>query len=226
MADAPDTQRVVRSSLSSQVAEIIREQILTGTLRPGEKVVQAEWATRLGVSRMPVRDAIVSLATEGLLRQTARGTAEVAVVDVEDFADVFELNAAVGALAARRAASRRNAEELAALERLQGELAAASERGDLGAASDLNWELHRVINRAARSPRLAALLKILSKSTPRHSFELLPGWAERAVEDHSRLIAAIRAGDAELAHDLMREHITRATQPLLDELRERFAQPG
>jgi DNA-binding GntR family transcriptional regulator len=223
VTDLPDTKRVVRSSLGGQVADIIREQILTGELHVGDRVVQAEWAARLQVSRMPVRDAIVSLCHEGLLHNTASGAAVVAPVDVDVMADIFEVNALVAGQAARRAATRVSEQEIGELDRLQEQLAQAVAGGDMHAASEINWSLHRVVNRAADSPRLSALLRTLSTGTPRTSFELIPGWGEQALEDHKQLIAALRDGDGERAYEVAREHVARGTGPLLEQLEARFA---
>jgi DNA-binding GntR family transcriptional regulator len=215
--------RIQRNRLSSQVADIVREQVLTGELLPGQRIVQAEWAERLGVSRMPVRDAINCLCSEGLLIQNSSGSAEVAPLDLEGMEDVFQLNAMTTSLCARRAATRIREEELTRLEELNSTMARAIEAGKLHEASELNWQFHRVVNLAARSPRLVALLRILARSTPHGSFEMLPDWPAQACEDHAVIIGALRARDGDRAYRLTHEHIVNSTEPLLHQLAERLS---
>lgn len=208
--------RVQRSLLSRQVAGIIREQILMGKLLPGHRITQAEWAARLGVSRMPVRDALSALTAEGLLVQIPGGSAEVARMDVDDMADVLYLNAVVVALAHRAAATRITEAELAEVSRINEAMKAAADRDDRVEVSRLNWALHSVINRASRSTRLMAVLRVLASATPQNSFEVLPGWAQEAEKDHVEIIEALRRGDAESVFLITHRHVTTQTEPLLD----------
>lgn len=208
--------RVQRSQLNQQVAGIIREQILMGNLLPGHRITQAEWAARLGVSRMPVRDAVKTLASEGLVVQSPGGSAEVAHVNVDDMADVLYLNAVVVALAHRAAATRITPAELAEVTRLNDALMEAVERRDSAEASRLNWAMHGVINRASRSTRLVAVLRVLASATPRSSFEVLPGWPEQAAKDHLEIIEALERRDADAVFTLTHDHVRTRTEPLID----------
>ncbi len=215
--------RVQRNRLSSQVAAIIREQILTGQLLPGQRIVQAEWADRLGVSRMPVRDAINGLCLEGMLVQNSAGSAEVAPIDLEGLEDVFELNAITTALCARRAASRITPEEIAAAEDLNEEMGRAIGEGRLQDASELNWRFHRAVNIAARAPQLLALLRILARSTPHGSFEIIPEWPAQAYDDHKLILDALRVRDGERAASITRQHVLATAKPLLQRLAKRLS---
>lgn len=215
--------RVQRNSLSRQVAAVVREQILTGQLLPGQRIVQSEWAERLGVSRMPVRDAINSLCADGILVQNSTGSAEVAPIDLEGMEDVFELNAITTALCARRAASRITEEDIEAAEDVNEQMGRAAADGRLHDASELNWRFHRAVNIAARAPQLLALLRILSRSTPHGSFEIVPEWPVQAYDDHKRILEALRARDGERAASLTREHVMATTEPLLHRLSERMS---
>ena len=214
--DGASQPRVQRSLLNRQVAGIIREQILLGHLLPGHRITQADWAARLGVSRMPVRDAVNALMSEGLLVQLPGGSAEVAQIDVDDMADVLYLNAVVVALAHRAATSRITEAELAEVVRLNSSLRAAVDADDSAQASRLNWAFHGVINRASRSTRLMAVLRVLASATPKGSFEVLPGWPEQAEKDHLEIIDALKRRDADAVFTLTHRHVATRTEPLLD----------
>lgn len=208
--------RVQRSLLSHQVAGIIRERVLMGQLLPGHRITQAEWAAKLGVSRMPVRDAVNTLTSEGLLVQIPGGSAEVARIDVDDMADVLYLNAVVVAMAHRVASGRITETELAEVVRINEAMKAAIDQDDSAEASRLNWAFHGVINRASRSTRLIAVLRILSSATPHGSFVVLPGWPELAVQDHVEIIEALKQRDADQVFLVTHRHVQTRTEPLLD----------
>lgn len=210
--------QVQRASLNTQVASIIRDLILTGRLRPGERLVQAEWAARLGVSRMPVRDAITQLGSEGIVDLAPGGTAVVRPINAEDIRDGYELYARLSSFAAERAAVRRSDDDLRALASIQEQLEAAVSAGDLERASQLNWEFHSTINAAAQSARLLAMLSLLSPSFPHATFQVIPDWPERAIEHHRDILDGLRRGDADAVAALVQDHLDAASRAMLAKL--------
>ena len=213
-------RRLQRTRLSDQIAGIIRDDVLTGKLRAGKHIGQVEWAERLGVSRMPVRDAITQLASEGVLSQSGSGQAIVAEIDPADIRDGYYLNAVVSSLAAGRAALRITDEELTELETIDKALRDTISDGDLEQAARLNWSFHRAINRAARSQRLIAILRLLSTSIPHTAFQRLNGWPQHAVHDHELILRALRDKDSETATRVMLDHVQAGSQPTLAELEQ------
>ena len=212
-------ERVQRSSLSDQVATVIRDHVLTGRLPAGERVLQAEWANRLGVSRMPVRDAIKRLCTDGILIPTGVGSATVADIDPEDIRDAYHLNAVALSLAARRAAERASDEEILELKRVHVRLQDAIDGADKDLAQRLNVEFHRVVGKLAHSPQLLAVLRLLSTSVSRSSFDLIPNWPEHAVHDHDHILSAILDRNTEAAGKLMLDHITEGYTPMVSRMK-------
>jgi DNA-binding GntR family transcriptional regulator len=213
-----DITQIRRNKLSAQVADTIRNAVLTNRIAVGERVVQTEWADRLGVSRMPVRDAITQLCAEGILEPTTGGAAVVAAIDIDDIRDGYDLNAIISHLVARRAARRVTPEELQHLRELNAQIAAAHQAGDLERASALNWTFHRTITVAARSPRLMALLRLLAPSIPHAAFEIVEGWPEKAVHDHDAIIGALESGDSNSAGTLVEQHIRDGSRDMLSAL--------
>jgi DNA-binding GntR family transcriptional regulator len=226
MAVRSGDRRVQRSKLSDQIAEIIRNDVLTGRLAPGERVGQAQWADRVGASRMPVRDAINQLCAEGLLVQDETGSATVATVDPADIRDGYLLNAFVASMAARRAAERITESELNELDGINDAMKRAVDDGDRELASHLNWSFHAAINRAARSARLLAVLRNLATSIPHSAFEMLDSWPQQAYEEHRELLARLRARDGEQAAELMQHHIEAGSAPMIGELERRLRTRG
>ena len=143
-----------RHNLADEVATHIRTAILAGRLRSGERIDQDAIADELGVSRLPVREALIALDKEGLVNTIPRKGSYVARIDREDIADHYEIFGQVAGLAAARAVARLDDAGLAALQ----ELDAAMRRSDnLVEQQRLNHEFHRQINRAAGSQRLASV---------------------------------------------------------------------
>lgn len=219
-----DRRSVQRSTkLSEQLTAILREEVLTGRLRPGERIVQSEWAERLGVSRMPVRDAVNQLCTEGILVQRQSGQVFAAHIDPDDTRDGYYLNAVLASMAARRAATRITEDQLAELRVIHTRLGEAAGIGDRAEASRLNWAFHRAVNRAANSARLTALLRMTATAVPHSAFEMIDEWPDLAQADHARIIDALAAHDGDDAAWIMQRHIKAGAEPMLTELRQRWS---
>jgi DNA-binding GntR family transcriptional regulator len=212
----PQQKRVQRSRLSSQIANMMRTEVLAGRLKPGERVGQVQWAERVGSSRMPVRDAINQLCAEGILLQAENGSTTVAEVRLDDLADAWAANATIAGMAARRAAQRIQPEELQQLERLESELEQAIAQGDIAEAGRKNWTFHVTVNRAARSPQLTALLRSMSRMLSPANFRLMEDWSTRAPHEHRALLKAFGDGDGDRAMELMQAHVEAGYRPTLE----------
>lgn len=216
---------LTRSSLSDQVARVIREQILTGRLRAGDKVRQHDWAERLGVSRMPVRDAVKRLCAEGLLVPAESGSARVITIDPDDVRDAYQLSAVALSLAAARAALRASEDELAELARIHEAFSRHVGADERPQAQRTNWLFHRAITRAAHSEHLQAVLRLLSVTVPLSSFELIEDWPPRALADHERILHALQSQNADGASATMFAHVSAVTEPMVSEIERRLKAP-
>jgi DNA-binding GntR family transcriptional regulator len=206
MADEPS--RLGRShQLSGRVAAYLREAIMFGELAASEYVRTEHLAARLGVSTTPVREALMILQSEGAVRWEPRRGFRVLPLSRQDVVDLFALQAHVAGELAARAARALTAEETAQLRATQAALQVAAARGELDLVGELNHQLHRAINRAAGSPRLASMLNLLVHYVPRTYDDQVPGWVDATTDDHGAILAALRARDAEAARAAMREHI-------------------
>jgi len=132
----------------------------------------------------------------------------------------------VVALAHRAAAIRITDGELAEVRALESRMEEAVARGDDSGASHLNWMFHAAINRAAHSTRLVAILRILSRSTPQSSYEVLPGWSEEAIRDHRKIISALERHSPDECFRTTHRHVSLRTEPLLSALKDRLKSPG
>jgi DNA-binding GntR family transcriptional regulator len=187
--------------LPDEVAKWIRRAIFSGELKPGERINQDELAEKLELSRLPVREAVIALEREGLIRTVPRRGSFVWEFKRQDILDQFEVYGMVAGLATERAARHLSDKDIAALKL---SVYAMTSQGDPAKQEAANDEFHTIINRASRSPRLMWLLGLLASSVPvgYHA----AGW-EIAAQDHRDIIERLEAGDPEGAAQAMREHI-------------------
>ncbi|MGQ9497394.1 MAG: GntR family transcriptional regulator [Desulfotomaculales bacterium] len=204
--------------LRELVFESLREAIIQGRLKPGERLMELTLAEELGVSRTPVREAIRKLELEGFVIMVPRKGAYVSGITEKDINDVFEVRAALEALAAGLAAERITEEELDELERSLVRLAEASVAGDIDAVVEQDTKFHDLIYRASRNERLIQIVSNLQDQIQRFRLATLsrPGRTRRAVEEHKKIVEAIAERNVELAQQLAREHIENAEANLLN----------
>jgi DNA-binding GntR family transcriptional regulator len=204
-------------SLKDSAADYLREQILTGRLTPGTKIDQDEISAALGISRLPVREALIELANEGLVDAVPRRGAFVASLERADIVDHYRVFGLVAGLAASRAATSLSDADLVELRAIHGSFTAAT---DADTQASWNHEFHRRINRAGGSRRLVSVLALLSRSLPVRYFEFVPGWAETSAHDHARILTALEQRDAHEAQRLMEHHVTESGELAVGILQE------
>ena len=208
--------------LRELVFESLREAIINGRLFPGERLMEIQMAEEMGVSRTPVREAIRKLELEGFVVMIPRKGAYVAGISIKDIADVFEVRAALEALAAGLAAERITEEELDELERFLVEISELRESGNLDAIVEKDTKFHDVIYRASRNERLVQIVTHLQEQIHRFRTASLarPGRTRDALDEHKKLVEAISDRDVELAQKLAREHIENAENSMISAVQE------
>lgn len=204
-----------RANLADEVARHIRSAILAGRLRSGERIDQDAIAEELGVSRLPVREALISLDREGLVHTIPRKGSYVARIDRDDIADHYQIFGQVAGLAAARAVARLDEEGLAELIALHDRM---SEVESLDEQQALNHEFHRMINMAADSPRMTSVLALLSRSLPMPYADFPAEWLDEANRQHRDILDAFRRRDTLAAQRSMEQHITASARHAIEVL--------
>jgi len=194
-----------RPSSGDLVAVHVRSLIFNGELRQGDRVHQDDIARQLGVSRIPVREAIIALDREGWLTITPHRGAFVHGLDEDALRDHYELLGLVYGLAARRAVSRATPEGHARLRAAQEALAGATAPDALHETNDA---FLRTLLTTARSPRLGSVMRNMSTVVPGNFFELVPGSGPTQQRGTRAIVDAIEAGDADRAADACVELLT------------------
>lgn len=199
------------ATLRTRIAQVLREDILTGNLLPGESLGLDELADHFGSSRTPVREALIELEQDGLVRITPRAGVTVVGMSPRELLDNFSLFATLTGVAAEWASQRMTPERWHRILSLNERVEAAERPEDLVPA---NWLFHREINLAARSQRLCALLRRTCRVVPARFFELIPDQAEITRHEHRELLAALETGDGARARVLAEAHVARAGELL------------
>jgi DNA-binding GntR family transcriptional regulator len=204
-----------RRNLAEDAAEHIRSAILSGDLRPGERIDQDAIAEHLGVSRLPVREALISLDQEGLINVIPRRGAYVASFSREDVIDHYQLFGQVAGLAAARAVVRMDDADVARLIELNRRLSRAE---NVVEQEQLNHEFHRTINLSCASQRILSMLGLLSRSLPMPYDKLPPEWLADADQQHSDILDAFTRRDTLAAQRSMEQHISASGRHAVDVL--------
>jgi DNA-binding GntR family transcriptional regulator len=201
-----------RKLLAEDVADRIREEILTGGFGQGERLVEAGIAQHLGVSRGPVREAFKMLRAEGLVRdEPHRGTFVVRLTGV-DVREIYDLRAALEARAARQVTERGRASDARSLRKLLDRLLSAADSGDVATVSRADLAFHEGLCRLTGNRRLhevyvrhVPVLKNLMKLD-----EYLYQSMDDVAVEHEPLIEAVESGDPSLAAGRFEAHVDRA----------------
>jgi DNA-binding GntR family transcriptional regulator len=194
------------------VYEYLREQIINGTYAPGRRMTLADLSGELGLSHMPVREALLRLEREGLLVSEPHKGMRVVPLSLQDAQEIFEIRCELEGLSAFKAAQSDDADLVDDLSAINADFADAYERQDFTAMGSANWMLHRRILQSAGSAQLTRVIEDHWTASQRYrsGYQLIPGRAKHTITEHQAIIDAIAAHDPERARDAARAHIQKA----------------
>ena len=170
--------------LRDVVFNTLRKAILTGTLKPGERLMEVHLANKLGVSRTPIREAIRKLELEGLVIMIPRRGAEVAQITEKSLKDVLEVRRALDALSVELACDRITEEELGTLKKACDDFETAVREKDVSVIAKADVALHDIIVKATGNQRLQQLVNNLAEQMYRYRFVYI-----KDESQHDKLIA-------------------------------------
>jgi DNA-binding GntR family transcriptional regulator len=206
-----------RRRLVDDAVQTLRTAILNGRIADGARLRQTDLADRLGISRTPIREALVRLQQEGLVELLPGGGVRVKVLNPDEAVELYDVREVLDGLAARLAAGRTAAPSLGRLERSLARQALCVARGDAGPWFAAHVAFHEEIVRAASHRQLARLSTVVRLSI-RHFHPLLlrtEHRLEHAYAEHRAIYDAIRTHDTDGAERLARAHIANAKEIVL-----------
>lgn len=237
--------------MADAIAAALRRAVLEGALRDGTVLRQADLAAKFGVSRVPIREALLKLEAEGLVESRPRRGTVVVSLDADAFEEILEMRVALESLALKLAVPKMSADDFHIVNAILNEADESLVRPD-GADGkrefetrwgDLNWEFHKALYLPARKPRLIDTIENLHLLFARHlrmrveiiAPALLPSanadagardtaeWAN-ALSEHRDILQACEARDARLAGSILTRHISGHGMELVRRLRRAQAE--
>ncbi len=207
--------------LRDVVFNTLRQAILTGELKPGERLMEIHLANKLGVSRTPIREAIRKLELEGLVTMIPRRGAEVAEITEKSLKDVLEVRRTLDALCVELACDRISDGELEVLEAACLKFEEATKTKDARIVAKADVALHDIIVRATGNQRLIQLVNNLSEQMYRYRFEYIKDESGHAtlIEEHKIIYESIKKKDKETAANTAKLHIDNQEKAIMKQIR-------
>lgn len=208
------------SSTPDSVAAVLREAIRSGWYKDGQPLRQDELAAELGVSKIPVREALRRLEAEGLVTLLPNRGAVVATLSDVEAQEIVDIRVALESLALRLAIPNADAR---IVRRAGGVLDDLDAETDVSRWSGLNWDFHAMLYQPAARPRLMELIRQQHTHVDRYMRIILAtlGHQERSQQEHRALLSAYQQGDASRAVAVLTDHIQAAGVMLIAHLRQR-----
>jgi len=221
-APRPGIVRIQRQTIASMTVEALRERILRGDYPEGEPLRQDALADELGVSRIPVREALRQLEAEGLVTFSPHRGAVVSSLSLREIEELFELRAQIEGDLLRRAIPEMSREQLDRATDVLDEFEDALRAGEATRWGPLNWHFHAALYAPAQRNFTMGVLQKLHQQSDRYfrMQVLLVHGGGRANEEHRAIADAVQRRDLDDASQLMRAHILGAGTSLIALLRE------
>jgi DNA-binding GntR family transcriptional regulator len=213
---APNPKHILHpKKVADEVASTLRKMILTGDLPPG-RVTQQGLAETLGISTMPVREALLRLAAEGFVHVARSRSFEVVAITLQDIRDVYWLHGTLAGELTGRACERWGEAGAIMLRKLEDRYEEAMERGDAAGMEEANWAFHRAINAASEAPKLLLSLQTTLRFIPDGFYGLLSAWPGASQRGHDHIVETFARGNSEAARRTAVQHVVEAGELLID----------
>ena len=208
--------------LRDVVFNTLREAILKGDLKPGERLMELQLASKLGVSRTPIREAIRMLEQEGLAVTTPRKGAEVAKMTLKDMEDVLEIRDALDELAVRIACQKISDEQLKQLEDMKELFEKSTQTGNVKKIAEADVTFHDVIYEATGNPKLVTLLNNLREQVYRYRVEYIkdPKNYPTLLAEHEAILESLKNRDVKNAVEAMHVHVANQAEAVKTVIQE------
>lgn len=215
--DISEIKAFQNRSLVEVIFRQMERMILAGNFQPGERINESRIATLLGVSRAPIREALRLLASNGILEIRANRGMFVREIEAREVDELYDIRAALDALAGERAAVLFREEQRPSLDRWMGEMALQVEANDVGAYYRANINFHTAIVEIAGNENLLSIYEGICKrmSLFRKASLSLPGQLSVSLQTHRKIAEAITSKDPVKAGNVLRHHTLEAKKRLL-----------
>jgi len=200
---------IVRAPLHVQVAERLRILIDSGELTPGTRLNEIELCNTMGVSRTPLREAIRSLATEGLIELQPNRGAIVSIVSQADVTEILPIMASLEGLGGRLAAMHMDQSKIAQVRKIHNQMISHYKNNEVAEYFETNRLIHELITEGSGNQTLVDTINSLSAKVRRARFtaQMTQESWDKAVSEHEEMIAALEAQDPDRLEAILVQHI-------------------
>jgi len=208
--------------VSEKIADVLRENIISGNIQPGEKIGENQVAEALNISRPPVREAFRILSTEGLITLVPRKGAFVTKFSIEEVKEIYEIKSMMEGLAARLAIPIITEKKISDINSISDLMEKKIKDNNFREIQNLNIKFHRKIIEMSENKRLVNLYQSIILPVRRYQRLGLSAplsWKTSLLE-HKSIVEAIRSKNIELAERLIREHTMSATSRVIERIRK------
>ena len=210
-----------RATLQFKVTTKLRELILKGEFKMGDRLMQEEWASKLGVSRMPLREALRQLEVEGLVRIEPRRGAIVTPVSIEDIEEIYQLRALLEGEAVVKSLPLLDDEDVCELESIYNKMIKLkADESDMELYMKLNMEFHQIIIEACPWRRIKGYIDTLWKGIPPYTPSLLGNHLDESHNEHRLMLQYIKEKDEVRLREITERHILRTKEKLINMIRK------
>ena len=209
-------------TLRERILETIRDAILRGTLKPGERVSEPDLAERFGISRTPIREAFRQLESEGYLTVIPRKGAVVTALSEREVEEFYAIKSILEGYAARLAAKNLTEKDIDRLEAINERLEQLASENDVKTFFKIHNEFHELFIKASGNGKLFDLISqlVMKFNRSRTASLSLPGRMQISVEEHKKLLTAFRSRDCDAADNLVKKTAALGGQILIQSLNQ------
>lgn len=205
------------------VYEYLRTAIINGLIKPGERLVEKEYAEKFNISRTPVREALRKLEIEGLVENIPRKGDIVKGIDLNDMLEIFAIRQALEPLIVKTAMENITPEALVKLQETVDQMTSSAHNDDTTAVLNAFQAFHEILINVSNMPRLSAIISQLKDYLGRFRTMSLsdPIRRTQAISEHNEILQAIIANDNKTAEKLITSHLSSARQALLKRMKQK-----
>jgi DNA-binding GntR family transcriptional regulator len=207
---------IQKKTLHEEIANNLRDMIMSGELREGDKIKENDLCDMMGISKTPLREALRVLSAEGLIRLIPNRGSYVTTPTFEEIKEMFDVMSVLEGVCARTAAEKMNAKEFSKLEKLHNKLEESFRRRDQKKYIHQNNSYHALVQELAGNKTLNQIVNGLRQKILLYRFQSLnlPERFEQSIREHRDLLAAFRNRDPEKAEMLMTSHLKKQCEAL------------
>jgi DNA-binding GntR family transcriptional regulator len=202
-------------TIRKKVYKHVREQLLSGEIKPGERLIEARIAADIGVSRTPVREALHSLELEGIIESIPRVGYTVSPTSIDEISEICEIRVYLEGLAAKWAMERSLNTLISQLEKNIVESEEYASRGNVRLFVEHDARFHEIIAKMSGSRRLLELTQLLRRHMLRYYMNSKPDNVFRAIKGHKDIFEGFKRGDIGEVNDAMRRHLEQSRNDIV-----------